>query len=120
MDAIDALTAVCAAWEHLDADRLATLFADDGNYEDPLKERTLRGVQDIRDGNAPAMAALSVCEIRLRRTVGDATAAFAEGDFRSELRGGGRLDFAFALLVEMEAGKVRRVAEYFDTRPLLP
>lgn len=120
MTAKEALVAVCRAWERLDPDALAALFTADGRYEDPLKPAPLDGVAAIRDGNAPAMDMLSDCEIALGRLLADDTVAFAEGEFRSALREGGRLDFPFALLVEMEDGKVRRVAEYFDTRPLVP
>jgi ketosteroid isomerase-like protein len=120
MTAKEALTAVCEAWERLDADALAVLFTADGVYEDPLKPEALHGVAAIRDGNAPAMAVLADCAIELERVLADDSVAFAEGVFRSALREGGRLDFPFALLVEMDGARIRRVAEYFDTRPLLP
>jgi ketosteroid isomerase-like protein len=120
MTPTEALTAVCKAWERLDAVALAALFTADGVYEDPLKPEALRGVAAIRDGNAPAMAVLADCAIELGHVLAHDAVAFAEGEFRSALREGGRLDFPFALLVELEAGQVRRVAEYFDTRPLLP
>jgi ketosteroid isomerase-like protein len=119
MTAEEALTAICEAWERLDADALAALFTADGVYEDPLKPEPLHGIAAIRDGNAPAMAMLADCAIALGRVLADGSVAFAEGEFRSALREGGRLDFPFALLVEMDGPRVRRVAEYFDTRPLL-
>jgi ketosteroid isomerase-like protein len=45
----------------------------------------------------------------------------AVGLFASKLRDGGdRFDFPFAILVELRDGKIARLAEYFDTRPLVP
>jgi ketosteroid isomerase-like protein len=120
MTATEALVEVCTAWDQLDPTHLASLFTPDGVYEDPLKPTTLHGVDDIRDGNAPAMAALTTCRVTITTTVADETVAFAEGEFRSTLAQGGRLDFPFAILVEMDQGRIRRVAEYFDTAPLIP
>jgi ketosteroid isomerase-like protein len=34
--------------------------------------------------------------------------------------GGDRFDFPFAILVELTGGRIARLAEYFDTRPLVP
>jgi ketosteroid isomerase-like protein len=115
----DALSNVCEAWNRLDPGALAELFTDDGRYEDPLKESTLVGRQQIFDGNAPAMEMLSDCEVTLSTVISGQESAFAEGFFRSSLATGGRMDFPFALLVEMEGGKIKRCAEFFDTRPLI-
>ena len=119
MTADEAMMAICRSWDDLDADALAALFTKDGTYEDPLKPGALRGVDDVREGNRPAMAALSTCEVTLGHTLARGDLGFAEGEFRSALVAGGRLDFPFALIVEMEGGLVKRAAEYFDTRRLL-
>jgi ketosteroid isomerase-like protein len=119
MTADEAMVAICHCWEQLDADALAALFTEDGTYEDPLKPGILRGVEDVREGNRPAMAALTDCQITLGHSVTREDLGFAEGEFRSALAGGGRLDFPFALIVEMEGGQVKRAAEYFDTKGLL-
>ena len=40
--------------------------------------------------------------------------------FRSALAdGGARMDFAFAMVVELRGGRIARLAEYFDTAPLV-
>ena len=45
----------------------------------------------------------------------------AVGFFASKLREGGeRFDFPFAILVELRDERIARLAEYFDTRPLVP
>lgn len=115
----EALRALCAGWERGDNDSIAELFTDDGVYEDPLHPRILEGREDIRAVNAAAVAALEECTITLRRMIEDGDAAFAEGYFASRLRdSGARLDFPFAMLVETRDGRIARLAEYFDTRPL--
>jgi ketosteroid isomerase-like protein len=120
VEPVDALREVCESWNQLDPDRLAALFTESASYEDPLKPAALIGPAEIRDGTGDGMAALEVCEITLSNIMGNDDRAFAEGFFRSAVGGGGRLDFPFALLVEMHNGKIQRVAEYFDTRPLVP
>src|SRR6185312_15339647 len=54
--------------------------------------------------DADALAALFTCEVTLGHTLASGDLGFAEGEFRSALAGGGRLDFPFALIVEMEDG----------------
>jgi ketosteroid isomerase-like protein len=115
----EALVRICECWDRLDPDALAALFTADGAYEDPLKPAALHGVDQVREGNRPAMAALTDCKVTLGHTLANGDLGFAEGEFRSTLAGGGRLDFPFTLVVEMEGGLVSRAAEYFDTRPLL-
>ena len=114
-----ALRNVCACWERGDVDALVALFTDDGVYEDPLHPRILRGRADIQAVNAAAVDALEDCVITLHRIIENADVAFAEGYFASRVREAGeRLDFPFAILVEMRDGRIARLAEYFDTRPL--
>ena len=65
MTPTETLQAICEAWNRLDNDALADLFSEDGVFEDPLHERTLRGREDIREVNGPAMGALTECEVTL-------------------------------------------------------
>ena len=121
MTPAEAIRSLCLAWEHGDATALADLFTDDGRYEDPLKEGPLVGRDRVRSGNAPAMAAIEDCTIRLDRVLEHGAVGACEGFFASRLADGtGRLDFPFALVVEMRDGRIARAGEYFDTRPLVP
>jgi ketosteroid isomerase-like protein len=120
MTAADALTASFAAWERGDPDALADLFADDGVLEDPLKPGTIVGREPIREESRPAMAALSDCRITITHMLERDDIAFCEGLFAAGLAGSdGRLDFPFAAVLEMRGGRIGRLAEYFDTRPLV-
>jgi ketosteroid isomerase-like protein len=119
MTAFDALRAVCDAWENGDADAIGVLFADDGTYEDPLAPRTFTGPADISDGIRPGVDEIVETRITLEKVVEQDGVVWAEGMFLSKLReADGRLDFPFAIMVEMDGEKIRRLVEYFDTAPL--
>jgi ketosteroid isomerase-like protein len=119
MTPIEALQAICEAWNRLDNDALAELFADDGVFEDPLHEKTLVGRDEIRAVNGPAMASLSECEVTLRTALEGGDLGLAEGMFRSALAdGGARMDFPFSIAIELRDGRIARLTEYFDTAPL--
>jgi ketosteroid isomerase-like protein len=116
----EAIRRIFAAWEANDPDGLAQLFTEEGVYEDPLKGSRIEGRGNVRDENAPAMAALETCRIDIWHTVEDGDIGFCEGYFAASLANGSRLDFPFAVVVEMCDGLVARCGEYFDTRPLIP
>jgi ketosteroid isomerase-like protein len=116
----EALQAICEAWNRLDNDALADLFDVAGTFEDPLHERVLTGREDIRTVNAPAMASLSECEVTLSTVLEDDATGLAEGTFRSALAdGGARMDFPFAIAVELRDRLITRCTEYFDTAGLV-
>jgi ketosteroid isomerase-like protein len=65
------------------------------------------------------MAALSACDVTIAHGVEQGDLGMAEGMFRSTLAdGGGAFDFPFVMVVELRAGKIARLSEYFDTAPL--
>jgi len=119
MKPAQAIREVMAGWERLDPQQVAELFADRGIYDDPLKDGRIVGPKAILEANAKAMHDLLSCSIELGHVVETDQVALAEGEFRAELRAGGALAFSFAVVLEVGDGKVTRLAEYFDTRPLL-
>jgi ketosteroid isomerase-like protein len=117
----EALEALGAAWDRLDVDALAAAFTDDGVVEDPLLPETARGREAIVALYTPSMAELSECKVTLGHVLETGDLGVAEGRFESVIAAdGSRMDFDFAMLVELRDGKVARLAEYFDTRPLVP
>jgi uncharacterized protein len=115
----EALRALFDAWERRDIDALADLFADDGVYEDPLQPETIVGRERIRDEFRGSLEELTVCEITLRHTIEAGDVGVSEGRFFARMDGGAELDFVFAALVELRDGKIARLGEYFDTKPLV-
>jgi ketosteroid isomerase-like protein len=121
MTPTDALRAVCDAWEQGDPDAAANLFAPDGVYEDPLYPGPLRGREQIRAGLTQGMGAIEDCRVTLDPVLEQGDKVLAVGYFASQLRDGGdRFDFPFAILVELSDAGIARLAEYFDTKPLVP
>jgi uncharacterized protein len=115
----EALRAVCAAWDAGDPAACGALFTEDGRYEDPLAPETLTGPAEIEAGLRPAMEILTEVRVTVGSVVSEGDRVFAEGHFASVLRETGeRFDFPFAALVEMRDGRIARLAEYFDTKPL--
>ena len=109
------------AWQHLDVELLIPLFTEDARYEDPLWPQPVIGHADMREQIAGGMAELADCAITTRRLMADGDVGMVEAEFRSALASGqGRLDFDFMMLVELRDGRIARLAEYFDTRPLVP
>jgi ketosteroid isomerase-like protein len=121
MTALEATRAVFGAWEAGDPDALRELFTEDGVYLDPLKAGPLEGRDAIVEDNRPAMAAIADCRITVSLEIEDGERAVVEGVFASRLvETGGRFDFPFVAIVELSGGRIKRLAEYFDTRPLVP
>ena len=119
MTAFEALRAVCDAWENEDAAAIGGLFTDDGTYEDPLAPRTFTGPDEISAGIRPGVEEITETRITLDKVLEQDGLVWAEGMFLSKLRAtGGRLDFPFAIMVEMDGNRIRRLVEYFDTAPL--
>lgn len=116
-----AVRALLRGWETGDPDMVANLFAEDGVFDDPLQPRRRVGPRDIREACAGGMSKLSSCRIPVLHLVERGDVALAEGVFEAVLAAGGaRFEFPFALVLELRDGKVARVAEYFDTRTLVP
>jgi ketosteroid isomerase-like protein len=112
-----AVRAILRGWEEADPDAIASLFADDGIFDDPLQPKRRIGPAEIREACARGIAAIRDCRIPIRYLIESGDLAFAE--FQSELAGtAARFDFPFALVLEMKEGKVTRLVEYFDSYPL--
>ncbi len=121
MTPAEAVRALLRGWEVGDPDMVAELFAEDGVFDDPLQARRRIGPRDIREACADGMSKLRNCRIPVQHLIEHGNIAFVEATFESELSDSGtRFDFPFALVLEMTDGKVFRVAEYFDTRRLVP
>ena len=121
MSPLDAMRAAFAAWEQRDPAALAILFAPDGEFIDPLKPAVLTGPAEIEAGNREAMAAVEDVRVTIDRAFEDAEHGVVEGRFLSRVAGTDvRFDFGFMASIELRDGRVARLAEYFDTRPLAP
>jgi ketosteroid isomerase-like protein len=70
---------------------------------------------------SPGVWAIEDCTVTLDPVLEEGERVLAVGFFASRLRRGGeRFDFPFAILVELSDNGIVRLAEYFDTKPLVP
>lgn len=121
MNAREATIAVCQAWERSDAQGVADLFAQDGRYQDPLFPEVLVGPEAILRGVAPAMADITGLQIPIKHLAVEGDVAICEAAFLCELvADGSRMDFDFAMVIEVADGQIVRLTEYFDTHPFQP
>ena len=118
MTAEEAFRALCAGWEHLDADAVAVLFAPDGRYEGPLFAEIPVGPEAIRAACADGIAELSEVRVPIRALATTGDTVLAEGSFLSQTVEGSRLDFDLVMVLELRDGLVVRFKEYFDTAQL--
>jgi uncharacterized protein (TIGR02246 family) len=120
MTALEAMQAVFDAWEAGDPEALRDLFSSDGVYLDPLHPGPpMQGPDAIVEGTRGPMAGIRECRITVSLAVQDGDRVAVEGVFASQLvESGARFDFPFAAFAEMSGGRITRLAEYFDTRPL--
>lgn len=119
MDAPTAIRRVCDAWIAQDNRALATLFAPEGVFVDPLHERPLVGSDDVEATNQAAVDELADVRIELHHVLGEGDRAVAEGRMTATVRAdGSRMDFAFMMIAETADGRITRLTEYFDTAAL--
>ncbi len=121
MTPTETLQAVCEAWNRLDNDALADLFAEDGLFEDPLNERAARGREDVRAIVTRRRWQRSrSARSRSPRSSSAATWAWARAcSARRSPTAAARFDFPFAMAIEVRDGRIARLSEYFDTAPLV-
>ena len=116
-DAADAPTLTLQALDGADAlDGVVGEIADARSRAIVRRRRQLAGRDDIRVTNAAAVAGLRECQVTLRHLLEDGRLGFAEGRFEAVDVDGNRMDFPFAMVVEMSGDGIGRLSEYFDTR----
>lgn len=128
MTAADLLRAYCAAFAARDVAAIERLFAQDAVCDLPLLDERLVGRAHVVREVATAIRGLADIRVDLGVVTDDGTVAMAEGVFLGELVGHPpavdgtppRLDFRFVAVVEASDGRIARLSEYLDTKPLKP
>ncbi|WP_119390188.1 nuclear transport factor 2 family protein [Taklimakanibacter lacteus] len=109
------------AWEDSSPEAISRLFAEMGVFTNPLQPRPLIGPRQIFDAVSVGLAKIENVTIRVSNAWEQGSQACVEGEFLARKRGdGGRFDFPFMLVLELEEGsdKISRLSEYFDTARL--
>ena len=107
---------------------MGALFAENAVYELPLHDHAVVGRDAILSDLKTTFMGLKNIRISLDAVICDADGLSAEGTFYAEniaipaaVDGRpSRLDFRFALILDIVNNQITRYSEYFDTRPLRP
>jgi len=122
------LQTYCDAFADGDIDTIASLFAPDAVVDLPLVGPRIAGHDHIMQEVATAVRGLKDIHVEIGTAIGGEDDLIAEGAFWSELVGAGtrvdgtpeRADFRFVAVLEMAGGKITRLSEYLDTKPVKP
>ena len=123
-----ALQAYCDAFAAGDIAAIATLFAPDAVVELPLVGDRMVGHAEVMHEVESAVRGLKDIRVEIGHAVEGESDVIAEGAFWSELVGAGtkvdgtpeRADFRFVAVLEMKDGRIARLSEYLDTKPVKP
>jgi glycine cleavage system aminomethyltransferase T/ketosteroid isomerase-like protein len=118
----------CRAFIARDAATIADLFTEDGEFYVPLADGRIKGKKNIEaEMHRSAMGQRDV-EVDIRRAIDQGSIGYVEATYRGIVVGTGgkldgsphRLDFRFLARITMRDGKIERLEEFLDTRPLFP
>ncbi len=126
--AVRILEEFCSLFEKRDVAGMESLFAEEAIYELPLNDHAVVGRDNILKDLKTTFSGLKDIRISLDDVIADETGVSAEGTFYGQniaippMVDGrpSRLDFRFALCLDIEGGRITRYSEYFDTKPLRP
>jgi ketosteroid isomerase-like protein len=119
MTPLDCCRQFLKAWEASSPAAISSLFADIGVFTNPLQPKPLMGPRQICEAVSAGLAKIENVTIRVSNEWEQGAKACVEGEFLSRRRdNGGRFDFPFMLVLEMQDGKITRLSEYFDTARL--
>ena len=111
-DNIAIVTEFIAAWSRLDADELASYFAEDGCYHN-VPVGPVTGRDNVRNMIAAFTADWTATEWDLLHIAGDGDVVMAERLDRTEV-GPKRVDLPCTGVFEMHEGKIKVWRDYFD------
>ncbi|MGY8995484.1 MAG: nuclear transport factor 2 family protein [Alphaproteobacteria bacterium] len=123
-----AFEAYCAAWVAGDHIAMTDLFTDDGVFEASTLDRPAKGREALLSQLRWIAQGQKNIRTETRTAIDVGDTAYIEGTYRGEIIGTGgkidgsphRVDFRFVAVVEMRDGKIARLAEIYDARPLFP
>ena len=123
-----AFDAFCNAWAKGDSEAIGKLFADNGVFNVPIIAKPAVGRAAVEKQVRVLSHSQKDVSTRVLSSVEKGNIGYFEGAFEAAVIGAGgkidgspvRTDFRFLAVVEMENGKIARLTEYFDRRPLYP
>jgi len=128
MTPTNAFQVYCDAFCEGDHIAMADLFTDDGVFEASSLDTPIRGKDELESQLRIISNSCRNIQAEIRVAIETAERGHFEGTYEAEILGTGgkldgsahRIDFKFVAVVEMRDGKIARLSEIFDTRPLHP
>ena len=125
MKAIEAFEAYCDAWAQHDHVALAELFTEDGVFEASTLDAPVKGQKDLKSQLQIISNSHSNIETETRIAIETEKGAYIEGTYKANIVGAAgkidgspvRADFRYVATIEMQDGKISRLAEIYDSRP---
>lgn len=111
-DNVEVIVEFIDAWSRLDADELASFFAEDGCYHN-MPARPVTGRTEVRDMIAGFIAGWTSTQWDLINIVGSGDLVFAERLDRTQM-GDKAVDLPCTGVFEMEDKKIKVWRDYFD------
>jgi aminomethyltransferase len=123
-----AFNAYCEAFRNGDYLTMADLFTVDGIFEASSLDAPIRGKNQLCAELRIISKSSKNIHTKIRVAIENGDRGHFEGSYAAEIIGSGgkldgsphRIDFKFVAIVEMQDGKISRLSEIFDTRPLHP
>jgi glycine cleavage system aminomethyltransferase T/ketosteroid isomerase-like protein len=124
----EAFAKYCQAFITRDAVAIANLFTEDGEFYVPLGDGRVKGRKNIEIDMHRASVGQRDVEVQIHRSVDQDNVGYVEATYRAIVVGtGGKLDgsphrsdFRFLARIVMRDGKIEKLEEFLDTRPLFP
>lgn len=124
----EAFRTYCDAFIARDAARIAALFTEDGEFHISLERECTKGQKNIETAMLRSSMGQRDVEVEVTRSVDGGDVGYVEANYRAVVVGTGgkldgsphRLDFRLVARIVMRDGKIQRLEEYLDTRPLFP
>lgn len=128
MSPTEAFTRYCAAFSAGDARAMTALFTEDGLFEASSLDAPIRGHANLESQLRIIAKSSRHIQTEIRVALESGQRGHFEGSYEAEIVGAGsridggpqRIDFKFTAIVEMRDGRIARLSEIFDTRPLHP
>lgn len=128
MTPTSAFEAFLKAYSNGDHESMAALFADDGVFDAPNIAKPAQGRAAVQKQLRVLSHSQKNVSTTIRNAIDQGDTGYIEASFEAAVIGGGgkidgaeiRTDFHFVAVVEVSDGKIVRLTEYFDRRPLYP
>ncbi|UCI28491.1 nuclear transport factor 2 family protein [Mesorhizobium sp. B2-8-5] len=111
-----------------DAAAIASMFTDDGEFIVPMADKPAKGRASIEKEMRQAALSQKNIQVEVTAAIDAGATGFVEANYSAEVVGTGgkldgtphRVDFRMVGEITLVDGKIKRLTEYLDRRPMFP